>query len=809
VRSFVLVPSREEQAEKARPSLNGTLSLPMSSVIADADALTISDLPDVEAMVNCFKCMSWSLQTLAIIGKKPTLAEMKSVLLQASALKLPDEKAFRTMKLMVQRASQWQGKVRKILAPKPGQTKSFNLEALKELLVGVDDIAVQIPETTKLKIAIKDKGARHCACGGPSDGRFMLCCDKCEIWFHGTCVSVPKDSPGDLTKWLCPSCSREQAPLSLANNTLTGNEWENISLDSSDEHDYSYHAPDPTKLWPPFSLLGSIAAAEILGGECVAIPDETEIIAIPEKDKSQEKWTFSTEGSDARVVVTSEQETIPLASAPALVPSSEAILIVSTASCATTSITRVAIGAPMMRQTGDLLSEPEKSITHAYDGEDWSVLKETLSVSGLSTSAIATEAQPGVRTMAHPLINVGNSSQLKNCSQIDDSNSQDKAMQASIAMESESTTLRECNALADIPPGDDQEMDVDDMLQNVAEDSVLDRETVSDTDGIPGNREQDDFDGGVTKDALLDVSGSDCQAMDVDETNQIKATRASLLSGKDGFQAGYRQSSAEVSSSESLPMQVDDTNQCTTEDSTAGMEAESPSTPSTGTKVPHIVDETSKIVLLHQSRAENPIAGESDESFKTRAKLATPTLQVSGSQVCDPEEEKVLQTSKITGNDQLSSPDPSNLRKQCLPEESDEVTPAEKIPAKATEAEKSGAVLLSSNSLNQGREGSSHAPYLVQNATVTPTPSEVKTNDIDSDVDLKLEDNANTRDARCHTETKSMQETTEGTTQLGYRPGLQLDNSGPVLMEDGLREDAQAISHVLPDMRVALKEASA
>jgi hypothetical protein len=666
VRSFVLVPSHEEQAEKARPSPNGTLSPPMSSVIADADALTISDLPDVEAMVNCFKCMSWSLQTLAIIGKKPTLAEMKSVLSLASALKLPDEKAFRTMKLMVQRASQWQGKVRKILAPKPGQTKSFNLDALKELLVGVEDIAVQIPETTKLKIAIKDKGARHCACGGPSDGRFMLCCDKCEIWFHGTCVSVTKDSPGDSAKWLCPSCSREQAPLSLANSTLTGNDWENMSLDSSDEHDYSYHAPDPTKLWPPFSLLGSIAATEILGGECAAIPDETEIIAIPKEDKYQEKLTFSTEGSAVRGVVTSELATIPSASAPALAPSSETILIVSTASCATTSIPRVAAGAPMMRQTGDLLSEPEKSIAHAYAGEDGSMLKKTLSVSGLPTSAIATEAQPGVRTMAHPLTNVGNSSQLKNCSQIDDSNSQDKAMQVSIAMESESTMLRECNALLDVPSGDDQEMDVDDMLQKATEDRVIDRETGSDTDGVPGNREEDDFDVGVSKAALLDVSGSDCQAMDVDETNQIKAARASLLSKKDGFQAGSRQSSAEIASSESLLMEVDDTNRCTTEDSTTGMEAKSPSTPSTGTKGPHIVGETSKIALLYQSRAENPIAGESDEICETHAKIATPTQQVSGSQVCDPEEENVLQTSKITGNDKLSSPDRSNSKKQKM-----------------------------------------------------------------------------------------------------------------------------------------------
>lgn len=49
-----------------------------------------------------------------------------------------------------------------------------------------------------------------CICKQPHSNRFMICCDKCEDWFHGTCVSISK-AQGKImeeknTKWLCPNC---------------------------------------------------------------------------------------------------------------------------------------------------------------------------------------------------------------------------------------------------------------------------------------------------------------------------------------------------------------------------------------------------------------------------------------------------------------------------------------------------------------------------------------------------------------------------------------------------------------------------
>lgn len=49
-----------------------------------------------------------------------------------------------------------------------------------------------------------------CICKQPHNNRFMICCDKCEDWFHGTCVSITKAQGKSMEeknkKWLCPNC---------------------------------------------------------------------------------------------------------------------------------------------------------------------------------------------------------------------------------------------------------------------------------------------------------------------------------------------------------------------------------------------------------------------------------------------------------------------------------------------------------------------------------------------------------------------------------------------------------------------------
>ena len=49
-----------------------------------------------------------------------------------------------------------------------------------------------------------------CICQKPHNNRFMICCDRCEDWFHGKCVNVTQ-SMGKKWElvgkdWVCPKC---------------------------------------------------------------------------------------------------------------------------------------------------------------------------------------------------------------------------------------------------------------------------------------------------------------------------------------------------------------------------------------------------------------------------------------------------------------------------------------------------------------------------------------------------------------------------------------------------------------------------
>ena len=280
VRSLVMVPSSPEQALNARPLENGSLSGAMCMVIGDADKLGIADSPDVDVVINAFKCMSWSLFTLAILRRKPRFSEISEIVSLASALKLPEEKGLRTMKTMLQRATQWQSKISKALSPKAGLTRPFkpiSLDMLKELEDGVDECPLRIPESTRLRMAIEDKGARYCECGGPTDGTFMVCCDKCEYWFHGGCVGVKREDSEDLRNWLCRGCSGknvvdQELSTGIPNPSTVQDGESHYESDDDDEEEVP-HAPAPARMWPPFGLFGSDTATAALG-ECSKIPDD-------------------------------------------------------------------------------------------------------------------------------------------------------------------------------------------------------------------------------------------------------------------------------------------------------------------------------------------------------------------------------------------------------------------------------------------------------------------------------------------------------------------------------------------------------
>lgn len=53
-----------------------------------------------------------------------------------------------------------------------------------------------------------------CVCREPHNNRFMICCDKCEEWFHGKCVGITRGMGRELElkklEWICPKCVRQE-----------------------------------------------------------------------------------------------------------------------------------------------------------------------------------------------------------------------------------------------------------------------------------------------------------------------------------------------------------------------------------------------------------------------------------------------------------------------------------------------------------------------------------------------------------------------------------------------------------------------
>ncbi|XP_013000093.1 death-inducer obliterator 1 isoform X2 [Cavia porcellus] len=58
---------------------------------------------------------------------------------------------------------------------------------------------------------VYDPSALYCICRQPHNNRFMICCDRCEEWFHGDCVGI-SEARGRLLErngedYICPNCT--------------------------------------------------------------------------------------------------------------------------------------------------------------------------------------------------------------------------------------------------------------------------------------------------------------------------------------------------------------------------------------------------------------------------------------------------------------------------------------------------------------------------------------------------------------------------------------------------------------------------
>mmetsp|Transcript_3708 Transcript_3708/g.10216 ORF Transcript_3708/g.10216 Transcript_3708/m.10216 type:complete len:1861 (+) Transcript_3708:82-5664(+) len=279
IRSLVIAPSLEDQAKNSCPPTNGTLSPPMISLIQEAEKYELMRYADVKSIFNAFKCICWSSQAMETLSRQPIAADAVALVRNAAKINLPCEKGLRMLKSMTQRATTWNFKASRLMTPIPGEKSGFDMRELKNLASLADDIPFRMNLEQRLHAVIDDNGNRHCVCGGPSDGRMMLCCDKCDVWFHSNCVGLSTKEASAVEEWICPPCNGK--PVDVTPDLIKGFhdafgkvEEDELSSSSLEDDDVCPKAPTVKALWPPFGLLGSTRSIESLGQNLCSLPDD-------------------------------------------------------------------------------------------------------------------------------------------------------------------------------------------------------------------------------------------------------------------------------------------------------------------------------------------------------------------------------------------------------------------------------------------------------------------------------------------------------------------------------------------------------
>lgn len=69
----------------------------------------------------------------------------------------------------------------------------------------------------------------YCLCRQPYDeSKFYICCDKCQDWFHGSCVGVLQKDADNIDEYICPNCMQNDTVSAVNTKPLSAHEFDQL-----------------------------------------------------------------------------------------------------------------------------------------------------------------------------------------------------------------------------------------------------------------------------------------------------------------------------------------------------------------------------------------------------------------------------------------------------------------------------------------------------------------------------------------------------------------------------------------------------